>query len=312
MCQNLSQKASNSIARQEAEDTGLKMRLEDQVRPGIRQVFGRIIRDFSDAILITGEPPQSLTFYESQFRSLLITHYQRVQNKALGLTSRRLGLRDFTFLRKQLGDEGELSAEEEAIIAAIIAASLLSWRDFTSGRQSKVTIRAIQAEFVPITNKARKQLFDEGIEVTNRSLAVAATQLLRNNLSPKIDRTAILETEASFESTKIIESEAISGRTPFPLKDEKFNRITVLRGQEARLFQLIREQRRLFKVWNSQRDAKVRPSHAAMNAARARLSLDGLFVVGRSRSIMLFPADTSRGARQEEIQRCRCFLIIVS
>ena len=58
------------------------------------------------------------------------------------------------------------------------------------------------------------------------------------------------------------------------------------------------------KVWITEADDRVRPSHEAVHGVD--LPINELFLVGNS--YMLMPADTNNGAEEKEIDNCRCFL----
>ena len=58
------------------------------------------------------------------------------------------------------------------------------------------------------------------------------------------------------------------------------------------------------KVWITEADNKVRPSHDAVHGVD--LPINELFLVGNS--YMLMPGDTNNGAEEKEIANCRCVL----
>jgi len=59
------------------------------------------------------------------------------------------------------------------------------------------------------------------------------------------------------------------------------------------------------RVWDTSGDARVRPSHAAIDETPA--GLDGVFVTGDGSSLK-YPGDTSLEAGPEDVINCRCHL----
>lgn len=58
------------------------------------------------------------------------------------------------------------------------------------------------------------------------------------------------------------------------------------------------------KVWITEADDKVRPTHQSVD--HTDIPINDLFVVGSS--YLLFPGDVSNGAEEKEVDNCRCHL----
>jgi hypothetical protein len=255
-----------------------KLDLERRFRPALTRLFNAVAADFRAVVAATGQAPDARNF-QPDFNAEFRKHYKRTQKAFKGDGRRSLE-------GKQVEPENEQSLEE------LIAAALIAWRLDTAQSQANIVTNTNQIQMQDSITKARQQLQEDGEQqITNTTLALAATAVLRRFFKARIERIIVTETQNAAESTRQIEAEALSGRVPFPL---------------ARVpdVQPVTPLRLISKTWVTVGDTRVRPSHVAMDD-RTIAQFD-FFVVGPSMSRMRYPGDPSQGAAAAELINCRC------
>ncbi|MGR3179852.1 MAG: hypothetical protein ACUZ8E_17570 [Candidatus Anammoxibacter sp.] len=273
----LSTKARNIAVRELA----IKLRLEAIFLRELQSLFNRINKSFRTTYIANGSVMDMSTF-QSDVTAILRKHYERTQREFRGIVSEQNGQKCYAFL--------EIKTEEET--NDLIELGLLAWITKALVERPAAIIRTTQKNAETSVRQAQRLLLDDEKPIDRRSVGILAAVLNRRKLFGRLDGIGITETQGAAESTKLIEAEAISGRTPFILRDDPFI-LTRPRDEPVQEGN---------KQWITVGDSKVRESHISAN--RQTVEINEAFIVGGAE--LRHPGDTSLGAPIREIIRCRC------
>jgi hypothetical protein len=265
-------------------ELNLKMTLEQRLKPLIRPIFNKIVRDFRILYATTGRMV-NMGQYKPQFETVLVNHYDRVQRAFRGQVEQANGGKALV--------RYEMKQEEDDNLEALILASLLAWRNETAPQKAQFITETNDIQMLKAIETARQELIDNDEEVTNAAIAAGAAVILQRLYNNRVERIIITETQEAAESTKEIEAQALSGLVPTEASN--------LPGVVA-VLPFVQS----FKIWNSLLDGRERLSHR--NANGQQVPVNGTFSIGPTASRLRFPGDTGMGAVVQEVVNCRCFL----
>ena len=216
-----------------AQQTNMKIRLEDSLKPDIKRVFNRMIKDFRISVGATGSA-QNVNMYLPMWTTLLNRHYIRVQTAVLKVIDKE----------KQLDDE-----DNDLLLLA-----LLTWREQNAGKQSQFIINTSQQDMLDALQMAREEFLLQSVFPSDRELAMAAAVILKRKFNGRGSGIAMSETQSSFEDTKFEEAQVESGLLPIILGGA----VTVTTTK---------------KTWNTVGDDKVRKIHQEVNRQEQMLTV---------------------------------------
>lgn len=247
------------------EQTRLKISLEERFRREVRSLFNRVRIEFRIGVS-TGRPVRAVK-YRSQWETMLIAHYRRVQSAFIGVVSKNV---------KQ--DDPEL---DDLVLAALIA-----WIEKNAPLSADRITETTQQNMDDALRQARQAFSDDGVtDYTDRELSLVAAAIIGRKFRGRENAILSTETQASAESTKIIEAFGLAGLSP----------IAVVTGQRV-------PESDSKKEWVTVGDDKVRAAHRRANGQK--VPIDKPYIVNGQQ--LLYPGDNSRGATVENTIHCRC------
>ena len=259
-------------ARRELQD---KLAIENIFTREIRSLFTTINRDFASIFRSTG---RMIDFnqYLPDVTAALRRNYSRTQRAFSGLVA----------------EFNDVAISQEQ--ADIIEAGLLAWNEQALQDTPQAIIDTTSNDADTSITQARLSLEEQGAQLDAASVAVAAAVINRRRLIGRTPAIVTTETQAAAESTKLIEAQTISGRTPFSLTP-----LDIARTRQEPLLEGT-------KQWVTVADGDVRDTHVA--ADRQTVPIDSSFNIGGFD--MRHPSDKSQGAPVREWIRCRCSAVI--
>lgn len=265
-------------------ELNLKIKLEGRLRPQLRPIFTRAVRDFRVLYATSGQLI-NMEQYWPQFETVLNNHYERVQRAFRGQVEQANGGK--AFVRYQM------KQDEDDNLETLILAALLAWRSETAPRKAQFITETNDIQMQSAIEAARQDLINNDEEVTNAAIAAGAAVILQRLYDNRVDRIIITETQEAAESTKEIEAQAVSGLVP--------TEATGIPGIVA-VLPFIQS----FKIWNSLLDGRQRTSHGVAHGQT--VPVNSPFIIGPTASRLRFPGDSGLGAVVQELVNCRCFL----
>lgn len=239
--------------------TQLKIDQEEKFQVELMILFNRIRNEYRVSVA-TGNPVRA-DRYEAQFKALIEAHYRRVQ-KAFR------------------GESGVEINDEDIVLGA-----LMLWVTNTAGESTEHIVSTTQRNLDDSLSRARQALADAGnTRATAREIASVVTALLFRVFIPRSAAIAVLETQRTAESTKLIEAYDAAGLDPTAL--------VVSRGVTTTGT----------KQWMTVGDSRVRAAHAAAHGQTK--PIDQPFIVGGEK--LMYPGDMTLGASIENVANCRC------
>jgi hypothetical protein len=262
-----------------------KLRLEESLKPGIRRIFRRVLDEFKASVARTGRP-QSVARYAVSFETLLEDHYRKVAKAFKGAVLAQNNASSYAELKQ---------AEEDDQTEELIAAILLLWADGHAPIQAGIITTTTEMDMQDAINRARASLLEQGLPTDPRSLAAAATPILKRILNNRVDLITVTETQTSAEMAKQVEAYTAAGAV-----------VPGLAVPPAVGLQPRPAAPKLKKSWLDLRDDRTRETHliAGRRYQESPIPITETFVVGGFR--MMIPGDTSMGAPIREIANCRC------
>jgi hypothetical protein len=237
--------------------TRQKIEQEERFKAELLVLFNRIRSEYRVSVA-TGNPIRAAR-YEAQFKALLEAHYRRVQKAFRGKTG--------------------LEIQDEDVILAALSA----WASATAGESVNYIVDTTQKNMDDALRDSRQSLSDSGITTaTDRELAAVVIALLFRVFQNRASAIAVLETQRSAESTKLIEAYDAAGISPLDL--------VIGVGTNVK------------KKWVTVGDDKVRPAHRVANGQTKPINQP--FIVAGEK--LMFPGDTSLGASIKNVANCRC------
>mgnify|MGYP003649035397 FL=1 len=252
-----------NIATRELND---KLRLEKMLDAQLRPIMNRMNRDFKRKYAATGSIID-FDIYRGDIAATLRKHYDRVQ-KTFKTSTKQV-------TNQELADLG-----------------LAEWQADKLVTQPEFIINTTQKDANKSVREAMNSMLGDGVALTALGVASVASVFNRRKLFGRLTGITITETQTAAESTKLIEAQALSGRTPYTVRNDPFA-LTRPREEDVKDGS---------KQWITVGDRNVRASHTS--ADRQTVDIDAPFEVGGYK--MRHPADTSLGAPVKEWVNCRC------
>jgi uncharacterized protein with gpF-like domain len=253
-----------------ATDLRKKIALEKELLPKLDAYHRDLARLFIRSVN-AGGVPSSVAAYNQQLEQLLASHYKRVQKQFDGALAERLPA-DV----QPTGKEGE-----------IITAALLAYFANQAREQADTINTTTDNDTRTALRLARQDAEEQGVAVSNTTLAVTGAAILQNQLRARALSIATTETQRAAEATKATEAEVLSGLTP-----------TISR----RITTPPRPETVPVKSWDSVGDSHVREAHLSADGQEVRTNEP--FTVGGEQ--LMYPGDDSLGASIGNIVNCRC------
>ena len=255
-----------------------KLNLEAVLLRELRPLFNRINQDFRTLYATTGRVV-NFSNYNADVTAMLRRHYTRTQKEFKNSV-----VQQNSFIR--------VNSKQNDFIDA----GLLAWINDRLQQSPQAIIATTDKDADQSIVQAQESLIADGEDLTPRNIAITAAVFNRRKLLGRLTTISITETQGAAESTKLIEAEVLSGRTPFSLQDDPFART---RPREEPI-------KEGDKQWITVNDSLVRESHR--NADRQEVKLESPFVVGGYQ--LRHPGDTSLGAPAVEWMNCRCSALL--
>ena len=269
-CFHLTEKRKNEAV-SELND---KLRLEKILTRELRPLFVRMNADFKSVYAATGRVV-NFDDYIPDITAVLRKHYQRTQRSFKNNVSKSNGITDIETKQNELLELGLI-----AWIASMLQSQPQAISD-TTGKDAQESI-----------NMANAALAEEGAQRTLITIAAAAAVINRRKLFGRLTGIATTETQGAAESTKLMEAEVLSGRSPYTIATDPF---VLTRPRDEPI-------KPGTKQWVTVNDSRVRSTH--VNADRQVVELNESFEVGSSQ--MRHPGDMTLGAPIFEWINCRC------
>jgi len=248
-----------------AEQTRRKISFEERMRREVRALFNRIRIEFR--ISVSAGRPVRASKYESQWESLLLNHYRRVQNGFRGVVESN-------------------TKQNEQEIEDLVLAALIAWAEKNAPLSAVRITDTTQENMDDSIAQARQAFSDEGhTDYTDQELALVSATILGRKFRGREEAIISTETQGPAESTKLIEAFSIAGLAP----------LAVVTGERV-------EATEDFKEWNTVGDSRVRIIHRRANGQR--VPLNEPYIVNGQR--LMYPGDNSRGATADNTIHCRC------
>lgn len=240
--------------------TQLKIDNEEKFKPEVLALFNRIRAEYRAAVAagVTLRADK----YDAQVQAMLEQHYRRVQ-KAFR------------------GEAGVDIQDENAVFSALILWAVTNARDSVA-----YFVSTTQDNMDGALRYARQAMSDAGMtDLTDRDTAAVMDVMLARIFAGRVSTVAVVETQKSAESTKLIEAYDSAGLDPLGVVDGS-SVIGVTHTKE----------------WVTVGDSRVRPAHRIADG-QTRVITDPFNVMGQK---LMYPGDTSLGATMENIVNCRC------
>lgn len=267
---------------QAAREAVLKRRLEAQLLSNITPLFSRMATHFRVSVAGTGAVPGQAVMDASlsDWRSVLLRHYERVQKAFAGMVE----------TEQRIKQEGEDEVGEEDLLAA-----LLLWRTMASERSAKNITSTNEKNMRDALNEAHAELMRQGEPTDNRSVAVLGLAILRRKFKGRTGIITMFETQQAAENAKFSEAEVMSGVRPSQIV-----------GRPTRPTPTT-------KRWRNMGDNRVRPSplypsqdprfNHRIPDGQERKIYEPFDVSGEK---LMYPGDVSLGASPQNVLGCRC------
>lgn len=256
-----------------AQDLADKIALEEKLTLDLVELFERISDEYQKELTDRGVPP-AFDIWQSFFEDILKSHYQATRD----LFSRRI--------EQQLNLE--VTEDERNLIAGALAIFFASEAIATAEEINKTNDRQAKEAFERAQEQQRLDFTETGEQYTPATLALVATNIFRASVFGRVTTIATTETQKASESSKLVESEVISGERP-TINTPGVPGVDSRRGT---------------KDWVATLDDATRDTHVTADRTQRSIDVNKPFSVGGF--LMKYPGDKALGAPIEEWINCRC------
>ncbi len=263
----------------------LKLVLERRFFPELTAYFNEIVRNFRTLFIATGTVLTTASF---NLETQLLIRRQYVRTSKAFSNEMRLAMAgsksgDFT---KQAEDDNEF----DGVIAAALFAYINQEVPQTATKLNQTTTK----DMMDSVQEATEQIREEGGDVNDSSVGLAASIILKRKLDARKRTIAMTETQFMGESTKAIESAVVGSEGRVDVANV-IGATAVILGD-------------ITKSWASILDGNTRRTedggfdHVAPDGQTVKMNEP--FIVSSQK--LMFPGDRSLGASAGNTIGCRC------
>lgn len=280
-----------TIAEIAADDLRKKLRLERVFLPECRKLFRAQAEEYRRYVARHGSSPGAES-YRDDWEAALRVQFRRAQKAFRGDVALMSGAKSWA----GWSIKADLTPEEEVQLEDLTDEALSVWAVDKSQEDAEIISATTDRDMRDALDQARMDSEDQDLP----SIAVLAAMYLLRRLMARAPTIATTETQVAAEATKHTVAEAMAGKVPTAL----IRRRIPPNGQ-APVYKPVGPERVTTKMWVTQGDKRVRPTH--VNANRQKVIHDQHFTVGGYR--LRFPSDGLLGAPASIICNCRCLSV---